>query len=222
MKLFRNHGPKALLLLLVLHFVAAPLSADFRGARYLVDAMYVAMLLGALAAGRRRITLRNPMVIAVAVGIVIRPIALHFDTPTLWAFVEAYSTILMFYVAWVILTNVTRDRRVTSDTIAGAAAVYILLAIAFSSAHHAVALQGDNEYSNVVMSEPHRDQTFQFYYYSVVTQTTLGYGDMTPRTNLARGLTMAQVVIGQLYLAVLLARLVAMELAQRRRGESNR
>jgi len=221
--ILRNHAPKALLLLLVLHFVAAPLSAeaDFVWARYLVDGAYVVMLLAALNVGRGKFSFRDPMVTAVGLSIVLRPFALHFDTPAMWAVVESYSAVLMFYVAWVILKNVTKDRKVTSNTISGAAAVYILLAVAFASAHHAVALTGENEYTNVdiSISVPHRDQTFQFYYYSVVSQTTLGYGDMTPKTSLARGLTMAQVVLGQLYLAVLLARLVAMELAQRRRAE---
>jgi hypothetical protein len=219
-KLLRNHGPKALLLLLVLYFVAAPLSEDFPRARYLVDGIYVAMLLAALNAGPSRITWRNPMVIAVGISIVLRPLALHFDTQTLWGVVEVYGSVLTFYIAATILKNVTRDSRVSSNTIAGAAAVYILLAVAFASAHHAVALLGDDvEYANLDMSGPHRDQTFQVYYYSVVSQTTLGYGDITPKSNLSRGLTMAQVVFGQLYLAILLARLVGMELAQRRRED---
>jgi voltage-gated potassium channel len=46
-------------------------------------------------------------------------------------------------------------------------------------------------------------------YFSYVTQTTMGYGDLTPATPLARSLATLQAIAGQLYLAVLVARLVA-------------
>jgi voltage-gated potassium channel Kch len=48
-------------------------------------------------------------------------------------------------------------------------------------------------------------------YYSFVTLTTLGYGDITPVRPIARNLAITEALTGQLYLAVMLARLVAME-----------
>jgi hypothetical protein len=56
--------------------------------------------------------------------------------------------------------------------------------------------------------EPIRDQTDRFTYFSFVTLTTLGYGDMTPLNRPARNLTALEAIFGQLYLAVLIARLV--------------
>ena len=50
-------------------------------------------------------------------------------------------------------------------------------------------------------------------YFSFVTLTTLGYGDMTPVTITARMLTAAEALIGQMYLTVLVARLVALHIA---------
>ena len=47
-------------------------------------------------------------------------------------------------------------------------------------------------------------------YFSFSTQTTLGYGDILPKSDLARGLAMVQGIIGQLYLAVMVARLVGL------------
>jgi voltage-gated potassium channel Kch len=48
-------------------------------------------------------------------------------------------------------------------------------------------------------------------YYSYVTLTTVGYGDITPVRPIARTLAIAEALSGQLYLAVMIARLVAME-----------
>jgi voltage-gated potassium channel Kch len=50
-------------------------------------------------------------------------------------------------------------------------------------------------------------------YYSLVTMTTLGYGDITPATVLARRLSVIEAMMGQLYVAILVARLVALQVA---------
>jgi hypothetical protein len=55
-------------------------------------------------------------------------------------------------------------------------------------------------------------------YYSFVTLTTVGYRDITPVHPVARSLTMAEAIVGQLYPAILIARLFSMELASRGRG----
>jgi voltage-gated potassium channel Kch len=54
-------------------------------------------------------------------------------------------------------------------------------------------------------------------YYSFVTLTTVGYGDITPVHPVARSLAIAEALVGQLYPAILIARLVAMEIESRRR-----
>ena len=48
-------------------------------------------------------------------------------------------------------------------------------------------------------------------YFSFVTLATLGYGDITPRTNLARGLAVLEALAGMVYIAVFMARLVSMQ-----------
>ena len=57
-------------------------------------------------------------------------------------------------------------------------------------------------------------------YFSFITQTTVGYGDILPRSDLARGLAMVQAVTGQLYLAVMVARLVGLYMAGQKEGNS--
>ena len=52
-------------------------------------------------------------------------------------------------------------------------------------------------------------------YYSFVTLTTLGYGDITPVHPVARSLASGEALVGQLYPAILIARLVSMQLASR-------
>ncbi len=61
-----------------------------------------------------------------------------------------------------------------------------------------------------------------FMYYSLVTLTTLGYGDITPVTPLARNLAAFETVMGQLYIAILVARLVGLHIAHSGRGNKER
>jgi hypothetical protein len=53
-----------------------------------------------------------------------------------------------------------------------------------------------------------------YIYYSFVTITTLGYGDITPITDLANSFSFLEAVTGQLYIAILIARLVGIHIAQ--------
>lgn len=57
-------------------------------------------------------------------------------------------------------------------------------------------------------------------YYSFVTLTTLGYGDIVPRSEVVRGLAIMEAVVGQLYLAVLIARLVSLYVSEESKGNN--
>ena len=56
--------------------------------------------------------------------------------------------------------------------------------------------------------------SFSYVYFSYVTMSTLGYGDISPATHPARALALTQAITGQVYLAVLVARLVGINIAQ--------
>ena len=54
-----------------------------------------------------------------------------------------------------------------------------------------------------------------FHYYSIVTLTTLGYGDVTPLTEVARAISALEALVGQLYLVVVMAWLVGMHVSRK-------
>jgi voltage-gated potassium channel Kch len=60
------------------------------------------------------------------------------------------------------------------------------------------------------LSEVQTKVTGRLVYFSFVTMTTLGYGDVTPRSNAAGNLAVLQALTGQIYLAVILARIVSL------------
>jgi len=107
---------------------------------------------------------------------------------------------------------------VTSDTINGAICVYLLMGLGWA---HGYALLEAVEPGSFDM-EGHSGlgpgvHAFEhFIGFSFITLTTVGYGNIVPLTPRAEAVAIAESISGQLYLAVLLARLVAMEIASRR------
>jgi Ion channel len=108
----------------------------------------------------------------------------------------------------VLLAQVFRAGPVNSYRVQGAIAVYLLFGAGWAHAYHLTAILHPGSFNapSGNMSTP-----LDWTYFSFVTLSTLGYGDITPVHPIARVLAAGEALAGQLYLAVLIARLVAME-----------
>jgi hypothetical protein len=126
--------------------------------------------------------------------------------PGLWGDWWTLATIIV--IAFVLLVEVFREGSVTTARLQGAIAVYLLFGMGWAQAYHITGILHPGSFT-VAMGE--RPQASDWFYFSYVTLTTLGYGDITPVLPIARMLAIGEALTGQLYLAVLIARLVAME-----------
>ncbi len=118
-------------------------------------------------------------------------------------------------LALVVLAQVYRAGPVTMHRIEGAIAAYLLLGITWAGAYHFMSLLDPGAFAGTVV-KPGSGAT-SFMYFSFVTLTTVGYGDMTPVHEVARSLAILEALTGQLYPAILLARLVSLEVVDRQR-----
>lgn len=142
-----------------------------------------------------------------------------FEDHELLDWITALSTdAFLFTVLIAVFVDVIRSERVTADTIFGAVAVYLLFGVVMAMLFQFVnnvdpgsVIASVGEATNIV--ERH-NQFAEFMYFSFVTLTSVGYGDLTPIGPAARSLAMFEGVIGQLYLAILIARLVGIHVAQ--------
>ncbi len=128
-------------------------------------------------------------------------------TPTLSSAGNIFTLLFYAFTALVGLTRVLSARQITTDTIYGAVSVYLLMGLTWATAYSLV-----ESISPGSFSANSGDGTFTFptfIYYSFVTLATLGYGDITPVTDQARSLAVLETVSGTIYIAVLIARLVA-------------
>lgn len=130
---------------------------------------------------------------------------------------------LVVFLAWVIASVVVRlagESRVTSDTLYGAVIAYLLMGIAFAVLYGLVGLGSPGALGGLVRRPIQESLTVlsagsefpQLLYFSLVTLSTLGYGDVTPANDIVRMLAPIEAILGQLYVAVVIARLVGLHL----------
>ncbi len=130
---------------------------------------------------------------------------------------------VIVYCGWLILKSLLMARSVSANEILGAISLYLVIALVWSfsfdlleraepgsfnlidPAEQAASLEGD-----------HRDIAMQFLYFSLVTQSSTGYGDITPASTLAQRMVAIQAVMGQFYMAVVVAYLISLFMVQRR------
>ena len=161
-----------------------------------------------------------------------------FDIRPLWLIVVIHVNmlgLLTFFVGYV-LAGVLKATRVTGDTIRGAICAYLLIAVVFSGLYSLIEVLTPTDAFSVheSMAEPSVSMTWidpgeghtgaernELTYFSITTLTTLGYGDIVPINGAARTLTNVEAVLGQLYLAILIARLVGAQLASARETEGS-
>ena len=135
---------------------------------------------------------------------------LQFDT------LRLVSAMLFFIVITGSLSRqVFRPGRVTGHRIRGAVAVYLLIGLLWSFAYTLLDLYVPNAFSETIKASEPGSRFQQLVYFSFVTLTTVGYGDMAPIAPLSRGLAITEAILGQMYLAVVLARMVSLELSSR-------
>jgi hypothetical protein len=115
----------------------------------------------------------------------------------------------------VVLAQVFRAGPVTRYRIQGAIAVYLLLGLGWAIGYEFLALRRPGAFTGAAIEG---DLPQRWLYYSFVTLTTVGYGDITPVHPVARSLSVLEALTGQLYPAILLARLVSLEVQTRGNG----
>lgn len=158
-------------------------------------------------------------------GLILAGLALGFGWmvpfwPGPWTYLLqfVFAGTLLFFQAIRLMEAVRKEHLGNEQSIVGALCVYLLLGLAWTMAYAGVCCFDPGAFSvrifddaMVTADNGARHASFsQLVYFSITTITTLGYGDIVPRTPLARSLAMCEVLTGVAYLAVVLSVLVGM------------
>ena len=112
------------------------------------------------------------------------------------------------FLVVMLLRRLFRTERVTADTLSSAISGYFLLGILWAFAYGILLW-----FDPAAFPGGHEARTADLFYFSFVTLTTLGYGDLVPASEAAGALTSLEAVTGSLYLTILIARLVGLHIA---------
>lgn len=193
-----------LLLVLAVHiFIITPLGEETIFAQVIFLIFYISLLVAGMFVlmknkGLKIITII--LLIFLAAGILFRSSK----------FVVADNLITAFYcllLSSVVLLRTFSDGPVTIHRIFGAIVVYLLIALVFAILYQTVYLiRGEASFKGLASADRK-----EFTYFSFTTLTTVGYGDISPALPVNRSLANLEALIGQLYPAILIARLVSLE-----------
>ena len=142
-------------------------------------------------------------------------VSYFFDTSTSYLLKDLFSALFFSYISINILIGIFRQKTISSDLIYGSICVYLLIGLAWAFVYSAIeiTIPGSFEFAINYAQDPSsqidRQTTLSlFVYYSYVTLTTLGFGDITPLTPPAQSISILEALTGQFYLVILVARIV--------------
>jgi len=206
-----NFSVVEFLIALGLLFVVSPFVELIPGGDLIEDLLVTLVLvMGVLAVGRRRRTLVVAAILALPAFIGKWVNHLRPD----WVPAEVFLVAGLLFVVFVVanlLGFILRAHRVNSEVLCAGVSVYLLLGLAWIFAYLLVARTVPGAFFlNNGTTTGHSLQGADAFYFSFVTLSTVGYGDIIPVSNVARMLAAMESMTGTLYVAVLIARLVAL------------
>lgn len=200
-----------LLIALVLFISFAPFIEEIEGGDLIVSFLLSLVLLSAvLAVANKRRTLF--IAILLAIPTLAARWASHFRPDLVPPRVFLIGGLLVFiFVVAHLLRFVLRAPSVTTDVLCASISAYLLLGLIWMLAYWLVdRLTPGGAFSFNTNVEPKSINGFNGFYFSFITLSTVGYGDITPVSRIARWLAAMEAMTGLLYVAVLIARLVSL------------
>ena len=202
-----------LLVLILVMIVLTPFLDVFVQTRVMMDILLTAIFFTIIFAVKSK---RIHVIIA---SILVLPLiistwsAYFYDSTHLSLLTRIFGALFFGYAVVLILQEIARSAEVSRETIFAAVVAYLLIALMWSFLYMILELAVPGSFSFPDQSS--RQEMMQFEYFSFVTITTLGYGDITPLSNRASALALLEALIGQIYMVVLVAWLVGMHVSRR-------
>ncbi len=210
----RSYG--LLLIAIVSAFAIQGIASPGRWEQLIVTVLLSVTLLLALSVAEAKASVVRPVLVIVCAVIilsVIETVAGHVDDRS----TRIANALLVALAPPAILVGVVRTLRVmqavTLEAVLGVLSVYILLGMFFASVYGSI-----NQLSGSSFFVQGQATTASFIYFSFTTLCTVGYGDLTARSNLGHTLSVSEALIGQVYLVTVVSLIVA-NLGRRRQAQ---
>lgn len=216
-----THRHSVLLVLSTLMLTVQPLTHGFLIGLVLYDVFLTLMLLAAFVVIFRR---RDERTLSLAVGIpivVTRWIAYGLTGRAQFAFTMLHHGLLAVFFGFavaIILRAIFHEKTIRTDHVAGTVCGYLFAGIVWGNCYVLAEMINPQSFSVaapiVWQLDGEHSRSFLFNYFSLCTLSGAGYGDITPIRPFVASLTWLEAVFGQFYIAVVVAQLVGLKLAQ--------
>jgi len=212
----KNNRFLVLLISLVIYFASFPIVENLTIAKHLLSFFYLLIIFSAVFSISDT---KKPLFISssfLLLTLTFRWLHYFYQLDTFYL-LELSSTCLFWsYVASYILRFIINQQYITAELVYAAIAVYFIIGLIWTSAYQIIELNTPHAFSIVnEVATQKQELFFQMWYFSMVTLTTLGYGDITPITMTARSFVILEAMTGQFYLAILIASLIGRRVAQK-------
>jgi hypothetical protein len=214
-----------LLLTILLLLVSQPIFSGHAFAQIFATATISLVLLSAIYAFRTTKTYFTIALILMVPSLGSRLVLQFTANPTLEMAGAISSCLFLTVTVFALVSRLFTVKSVTFDIISAAICAYLLIGVAWAYAFAVVELRHPGSFSAALFQRPTGNMApllaslHTFIYYSFVCLTTTGFGDILPVSEGARSLSVMEAVFGQLYMAILIARLVGLEIAQSMKEE---
>ncbi len=206
------HGYRFLLFALIALLALYPLLGNLFVLQPLLDAMLVIVLWGCIRASSASRPVRYGLIL-IAIAVVASGLLVDWNEHPLVYLISAAGGFLFFSTVTCILLRdvLLRMTRVDQETLFAAISAYVLIGLSFAFGYMLIDLLVPDSFDHGQVLMRDANETFiALVYFSFVTLSTLGFGDITPRSLEAGAIVYTEAMLGQLYLAVLVARLVGL------------
>ncbi len=201
-------------------FVMYPL-LHFGVGRILIHVLFVLVLVSGVMAVIETPHLGRLVLVLAIFSLICRGVGFWRSGPTIDILETIFAIIFAAILMIIILIQVFRQGPVNAHRIAGSVAAYLLFGIVCGHVYMLVALQDPSAFNFATIPIPtefHKLQS-KLFYFSFVTLTSIGYGDIMPVNPAAQTMAILEGLVGQLFPAILLARLVSLEIESRQSRE---
>jgi hypothetical protein len=206
-----------LVLLAINMFILDPMIRGGVGISLLGNVFFSLLLLAGLLTMTGHKTVQTVFVAFIALTIIVHWARIALDTAGLTGWDNLLSMLCLCAFTMVVLWQVNQKGPVTGHRVRGAVAGYLLLGLTCAWAYALIdfLIPGAFQMPGAdLLSREAKSEAFR--YFSIVTLTTLGYGDITAIHPVARSVVMIEALLGQLYPAILIARLVTLQMETRK------